>query len=330
MQSAKTAAVSEERQGEQHAYERADETPPPSFQERQQESMSAAPSSATKTANEEDGARTREKALKLAVPPKLPAAVPSPTLPLPAQPKPMIAGAMGAGAAKEAEIGGMSWKTADVDRVTAGQLVVDEAKKAAAESRTVSHLEISGRAETVEVQAAAPAVDSESTADKREALGKAKTPSSAVLDSMVAAEPPAAVAQNQAARSQETVSQKMDRAKLRHSLVSRWTISSDGQLQHSINSGQTWQPVAVAEKASFRALSANGPDVWVGGAAGLLYHSSDAGASWTQVKPTFGDATLSADISAIEFTDLLHGKVTVSSGEVWITEDGGQSWRKQP
>jgi hypothetical protein len=329
MRSAKTAAVSEERQGEQHAYERTDQAPPPSFQEQQQESMSAAPSAATKTANEEDRARTREKALKLAVSPKLPAAVPVPTSPL-RESRQMMAGAMGAGAAKGAAVGGMSGKTADADRITAGQLVVDETKKAAAESSTVSHLEVSGRAETVEVQAAAPAVDNESSADKREALGKAKPPSSAVLDSMVAAAHPAAVAQNQAARSQGTVSQKMDRAKLRHSLVSRWTISSDGQLQHSIDSGQTWQPVAVAETARFRALSANGPDIWVGGAAGLLYHSSDAGASWTQVKPTSGDAALSADISAIEFTDLLHGKITASSGEVWITEDGGQNWRKQP
>src|SRR5258705_1490986 len=60
MQSAKTATVSEESQGDQLAYDRADQAPSPSFQERQQESMSAAPSSAaktasaTKTANEED------------------------------------------------------------------------------------------------------------------------------------------------------------------------------------------------------------------------------------------------------------------------------------
>jgi len=137
------------------------------------------------------------------------------------------------------------------------------------------------------------------------------------------------VASNQAARSEETVGQKMDRAKLRRSLVSRWTISADGQLQHSIDAGQTWQPVAVAEKASFRALSANGPDIWVGGAAGLLYHSRDSGFAWTQVKPSFAGANLSADIAAIEFTDILHGKITTANGEIWVTEDAGQTWRKQ-
>lgn len=112
--------------------------------------------------------------------------------------------------------------------------------------------------------------------------------------------------------------------------ISRWTISSDGQLQHSIDSGRTWQPVAVAEKATFRALSANGPDIWAGGTAGLLYHSTDAGGQWTRVKPMTGDIKLTADIAAIEFTDLRHGKVTTASGEVWLTADGGQTWQVRP
>jgi hypothetical protein len=112
--------------------------------------------------------------------------------------------------------------------------------------------------------------------------------------------------------------------------LSRWTISSDGQLQHSVDSGKTWQPVTVVEKATFRALSANGPDVWVGGSAGLLYHSADAGGHWTQVKPTANGVLLVADIAAIEFTDPQHGKITTTTGEAWRTADAGQAWLKQP
>jgi len=111
--------------------------------------------------------------------------------------------------------------------------------------------------------------------------------------------------------------------------VARWTISADGQLQHSVDSGKTWQPVAVAENATFRALSANGPDLWVGGASGLLYHSTDAGTHWMQVKPATADATLTPDIAAIEFINVRQGKITTSTGEVWITIDGGQTWRRQ-
>jgi photosystem II stability/assembly factor-like uncharacterized protein len=183
-------------------------------------------------------------------------------------------------------------------------------------------------------EGAAPSFDEYALAtdssEKREAPGKAKAASSnAVLDSAVAATPAAAPA-----IVPETVAnERGTRAKAaftRPSALSRWTISSDGQLQHSVDSGISWQPVVVAEKASFRALSANGPDIWVGGASGLLYHSTDAGVHWNQIKPSSPDATLTADIAAIEFTDLRRGKITTATGESWLTEDAGQSWRKQP
>jgi hypothetical protein len=214
--------------------------------------------------------------------------------------------------------------------------IVAETKNPAPESRAVADLTVLGKStETVEVKtsadAVAPAPDASTLnnelSDKREAIGKAK-PAIGAMVGLVGSESVEVVA-NQATRSEETVAQKMDRSKLRRSLVSRWTISADGQLQHSIDAGQTWQPVTVAEKASFRALSANGPDIWVGGAAGLLYHSRDSGFSWTQVKPASTGTNLSADISAIEFTDILHGKITTANGEVWTTEDAGQTWRKQ-
>jgi hypothetical protein len=178
------------------------------------------------------------------------------------------------------------------------------------------------------------------TGDKREALGKAKAapaaPPAAVLDAMtthsnavIGANETVEIASQPKKSARESASRaKTDRALSYRAPVSRWTISSDGQLQHSTDSGQTWQPVAIAEKATFRALSANGPDIWVGGAAGLLYHSSDAGAHWTQVKPVSGQSPLTGDIAAIEFTDVYHGKITTASGESWLTEDAGESWSK--
>lgn len=110
----------------------------------------------------------------------------------------------------------------------------------------------------------------------------------------------------------------------------RWNISSDGQLQRSADSGKSWQPVTVVQGATFRALTYNGPDIWVGGAAGSLYHSSDAGGHWTQVKPVANSVSLSGDIAAIAFTDPQHGKITTTNGQTWDTSDGGQSWIQQP
>lgn len=112
-------------------------------------------------------------------------------------------------------------------------------------------------------------------------------------------------------------------------IAPRWTLTSDGTLQRSLNFGRSWEIVQVATQASFRALAASGKDIWVGGSKGALYHSTDAGQSWTQVQPASSGQALSDDIIGVEFPDTLHGKLTTSNKQTWITEDGGQSWRKQ-
>jgi photosystem II stability/assembly factor-like uncharacterized protein len=85
--------------------------------------------------------------------------------------------------------------------------------------------------------------------------------------------------------------------------------------------------VSVASGLVFRAVAALGPEVWVGGKAGALYHSSDQGTHWTQIKPTANGAALTADIVGIDFSDAQHGKLTTSEGKIWTTSDGGASWQ---
>jgi hypothetical protein len=143
----------------------------------------------------------------------------------------------------------------------------------------------------------------------------------------------------------------------------RWNINATGALQRSLDQGSTWQTVDVAaspasvtsatsleiaakssrakEKDSskarkqdtasivFRAVAANGSDVWAGGSVGALYHSADAGNTWTRVFPAASGATLTGDIVSLEFPEPLHGKLSTSTSEVWSTSDAGQSWQKQ-
>jgi Photosynthesis system II assembly factor YCF48/Putative zinc-finger len=184
--------------------------------------------------------------------------------------------------------------------------------------------------EEVQVTAAVPVIETDAAGvrEKQELPGKAKAPSGvAMYDALVAA--PSQDSSTQTVLAKEAARKaEMKRVETLRPPVARWTISADGQLQHSVDSGKTWQPVAVAENATFRALSANGPDLWVGGASGLLYHSTDAGTHWMQVKPATADATLTADIAAIEFVNVRQGKITTSTGEVWTTADGGQTWRR--
>ncbi len=111
--------------------------------------------------------------------------------------------------------------------------------------------------------------------------------------------------------------------------IPRWTLTSEGMLQRSVDSGKTWETILVATPGHLRALTSNGFDIWVGGAKGALYHSIDAGQHWMQVQPVTETDALTADIVAIEFSDLLHGTVTTADQEAWITSDAGRSWQKQ-
>ena len=141
----------------------------------------------------------------------------------------------------------------------------------------------------------------------------------------------------------------------------RWSINAMGGLQRSLDQGKTWQNVDVtgatgtgsgvslqmAMKSSrektlakdkadmkqapvvFRAVSANGPDVWAGGSGGRLYHSADAGGHWVQVVPTWSGVVLTDDIVSLQFADPRQGRIVTSSSEIWTTADAGQTWQKR-
>jgi len=111
--------------------------------------------------------------------------------------------------------------------------------------------------------------------------------------------------------------------------IPRWALTADGTLQRSFDMGRSWEPITVSLEASLRALAANGLDIWVGGTAGALYHSEDAGEHWVKVQPLSDDRPLTADIIGVEFTDFEHGRLNTASGEVWTTEDAGLTWQKR-
>ena len=141
----------------------------------------------------------------------------------------------------------------------------------------------------------------------------------------------------------------------------RWAINSAGGLQRSLDQGRTWQDVdvnngadnsagvnlqmamkssrarvAAKEKSDqkikpivFRAVAANGPDVWAGGSEGTLYHSTDAGDHWVRILPSWRGIELSGDILSLQFADVQHGRIVTSTAEIWTTADAGQTWDKQ-
>lgn len=109
----------------------------------------------------------------------------------------------------------------------------------------------------------------------------------------------------------------------------RWTLTSDGLLQRSLDAGKSWQPIVIPGNSSaLHAIAAQGTHVWVGGAAGVLYHSSDAGKDWSQVKPSDGGKILADDVIGIEFSSVQMGKLITGRQETWTTSDGGNTWQK--
>jgi hypothetical protein len=109
----------------------------------------------------------------------------------------------------------------------------------------------------------------------------------------------------------------------------RWTLSPDGLPQRSFDSGKTWEKMQVDNHTGFRALSAQGMDIWVGGPAGILYHSSDVGMHWTRIVPVSESTTLASDIVSMDFRDRVHGKLITGNRESWTTSDGGKTWQRE-
>jgi hypothetical protein len=116
----------------------------------------------------------------------------------------------------------------------------------------------------------------------------------------------------------------------------RWAVSSTGGLQKSFDAGRTWETVNIATDSApsqpkfvYRAVTAIGPEVWAGGTGPTLYHSVDSGAHWQTVVPSAMNVYATGDIASVEFSDQKNGSVTLSSGEIWVTSDSGQSWQRR-
>lgn len=110
-------------------------------------------------------------------------------------------------------------------------------------------------------------------------------------------------------------------------LTPLWSISAKGQVQRSDGGEKDREEVRVDDDVTFRVIAARGREVWAGGSAGALYHSSDGGVNWKRVGLNSGGSTVTETIVGIQLRDPQHLTVSTASGQQWVTEDGGQHWR---
>jgi hypothetical protein len=106
-----------------------------------------------------------------------------------------------------------------------------------------------------------------------------------------------------------------------------WAITA-GMLQRSPDSGQTWQ-TALHTDHPLSCWASHDTDVWTGGQAGTLFHSTNGGVTWTQVHPSVKDQQLISDVTHIDLRSSTQVLVSTSNSEVWLTLDGGTTWSKK-
>ena len=100
-------------------------------------------------------------------------------------------------------------------------------------------------------------------------------------------------------------------------------------VERSLDAGKTWEVAPLSDDVSFRAVVSVGSHVWAGGTNGALFHSADGGAHWERITVSDEGAKLTGTIVNIDARDANLIKITTSSGEKWISSDGGRQWKRQ-
>jgi len=111
---------------------------------------------------------------------------------------------------------------------------------------------------------------------------------------------------------------------LDHGTTFLWKVVQ-GRLLKSSDMDHWADGYPVAEGVEFSVVTANGPDVWAGGKDAALVHSRDGGVTWERI--TLG-ASATGSVASIEVTGSSI-QVKSSSGQGWLSQDGGRSWSLQ-
>jgi photosystem II stability/assembly factor-like uncharacterized protein len=104
----------------------------------------------------------------------------------------------------------------------------------------------------------------------------------------------------------------------------RGIVAGDnGLIWTTTDAGATWTQRKLDTNDHLTSVTATGEHVWIGGYGGTVFHSPDAGATWVR-QPT----TATRAINDIFFLDQRHGWAVGWVGLILRTDDGGQSWQE--
>jgi photosynthesis system II assembly factor YCF48-like protein len=105
----------------------------------------------------------------------------------------------------------------------------------------------------------------------------------------------------------------------------RWRIVANGAVQHSTDSGSTWEMQATGVTVMLAAGASPSPSIcWLVGPDGIVLLSTD-GRSWRRI--AFPEA---ADLASVRAMDDKSATVGTTDGRAFSTTDGGQTWTRSP
>jgi photosystem II stability/assembly factor-like uncharacterized protein len=101
-----------------------------------------------------------------------------------------------------------------------------------------------------------------------------------------------------------------------------WIVAYDG-IYRSTDAGATWQLIHAAGFAP-QDIAAIGNRAWFPSVTSVTF-TTDMGATWTS-REVFPVSNIGYDIRALAFADEMNGWAASTSGRIYRTTDGGESW----
>ena len=108
-----------------------------------------------------------------------------------------------------------------------------------------------------------------------------------------------------------------------------WAGGSTGMLLHSDDGGAQWDGVRTGILDDIRTIDAISPTSVVFAGRCALRRSDDSGITVRRLAWGSNDDSCAAQIQALSFVTPLRGFLLLSNGDVYLTDDGGDTWRKR-
>jgi hypothetical protein len=189
--------------------------------------------------------------------------------------------------------------------------VIDQLNVSPGENRLDGELQVGSTAETVEVRAATPSLDTTSS-----------TAANAITTNAEVSSPPANGRQFSALLSLAAVDHRYI---LAPGEKTAWRVGDAGKIERSSDRGKTWHAQQSGVTNDLTAGSATSEKIcWVVGKNGTILLTRDAGANWKQLL-----SPVNADLGGIHATDASHASVwDVPNRATFETSDGGATWTR--